>query len=204
MIAKEFFYCIALRSSLHSLRNHYQFYIAQLKTISDIHFMKTLIVVRHAKSSWSDSDKDDHDRPLNSRGKKDAPEMAKRLRKRDIEVDLFVSSTALRARITAQYFADEYDISKKDIVLEKKLYLAPEEAYYEVLSGLPDKHNVVAIFGHNPGITAFANTLSQVHVDDMPTCAVYAVAADTDKWASFEKADKDFLFFDYPKNPLDS
>jgi phosphohistidine phosphatase len=166
--------------------------------------MKTLIVVRHAKSSWSDSGKDDHDRPLNSRGNKDAPEMAKRLRKRDIKVDLFLSSTALRARTTAQYFADEYDVSKKDIALEKELYLAPGGTYYAVLSKLPDKYDTVAVFGHNPGITDFVNTLSQVHVDDMPTCAVYAVAVDTDKWASFEKADKDFLFFDYPKNPLDS
>ena len=166
--------------------------------------MKTLIVVRHAKSSWSDSDKDDHDRPLNSRGKKDAPEMAKRLQKRDIKVDLFVSSSALRAHTTARYFADEYDVSKKDILLEEKLYLAPAESYYEVLSALSDKHEVVAVFGHNPGITDFANTLSQVHVDDMPTCAVYAVGADTREWASFKRADKDFLFFDYPKNPLDS
>jgi len=166
--------------------------------------MKTLIVVRHAKSSWSDSDKDDHDRPLNSRGKKDAPEMAKRLQKRDIKVDLFVSSSALRAHTTARYFADEYDVSKKDILLEEKLYLAPAESYYEVLSALSDKHEVVAVFGHNPGITDFANTLSQVHVDDMPTCAVYAVAADTEEWAAFKEADKDFLFFDYPKNPLDS
>src|SRR5947209_3044939 len=138
----------------------YQFIIAQLKTISDIHLMKTLIVVRHAKSSWSDADKDDHDRPLNSRGKKDAPEMAKRLRKRDIKVDLFLSSTALRARTTAAYFADEYDVSKKDIVLEEKLYLAPAEAYYEVLSKLDNKHDTVAVFGHNPGITAFVNHLS--------------------------------------------
>src|SRR3954470_257757 len=103
--------------------------------------MKTLIVVRHAKSSWSDSSKDDHDRPLNSRGKKDAPEMAKRLRKRDIKVDLFVSSTALRARTTAQYFADEYDVSKKDIVLEEKLYLASGGAYYKVLSMLDNKYD---------------------------------------------------------------
>ena len=166
--------------------------------------MKRLIVVRHAKSSWSESDKNDHDRPLNSRGKKDAPEMAKRLRKRGIKVDLFLSSTALRARTTAQYFADEYDFSKKDIVLEEKLYLAPAEAYYEVLSKLDDKYDTVAVFGHNPGITEFANTLSLVHIDDMPTCAVYAVAADTKDWASFKKAGKDFLFFDYPKNPLDS
>jgi len=164
--------------------------------------MKTLIVVRHAKSSWSEPGKDDRDRPLNSRGKKDAPEMAKRLRKRDVKIDLFVSSTALRARTTAQYFAEEYDMSKKDIVLEEQLYLAPAAAYYKVLSALPDEYDTVAIFGHNPGITDFVNTLSQVHVDDMPTCAVYAVAADTEQWDAFKEADIDFLFFDYPKNPL--
>lgn len=166
--------------------------------------MKTLIVVRHAKSSWSEAGKGDHDRPLNSRGKKDAPEMAKRLRKSGIKIDLLVSSTALRAHTTTQYFAAEYDFSKKDIVLEGQLYLASAEAYYEVLSKLNDEYDTVAIFGHNPGITVFANSLSQVHVDDMPTCAVYAVRADTREWASFKRADKDFLFFDYPKNPLDS
>ncbi len=161
--------------------------------------MKTLIVVRHAKSSWDSPGTDDHDRPLNDRGKKDAPDMAKRLRKRDLKIDLLLSSTAKRARTTAQYFAEEYAIGKKDILLEVKLYLAAPQTIYKVIAALPDTHKTVAIFSHNPGITDFVNTLGAVHVDDMPTCAVYAVTADTDKWVSFKTADKQFLFFDYPK-----
>lgn len=165
--------------------------------------MKTLIVVRHAKSSWAEPGTDDIDRPLNNRGKKDAPEMAKRLHKRNIKIDVFLSSPALRARTTAQYFADEYKAGKKDIALEKKLYHASSEDIYNVLVAVDNKREVVAVFGHNPGLTDFVNSLTRVHVDDMPTCAVYAVSIDTNKWTSFKEADKQFLFFDYPKNPQD-
>ena len=129
--------------------------------------------------------------------------MAKRLRKRGIKINLFLSSPAVRARTTARYFADEYDAGKNNIVLETKLYDASFNNFYEVLATIPDKYETVAVFGHNPGITDFVNTLSQVHIDDMPTCAVYAVTADTDKWTSFKNAGKHFLFFDYPKNPLE-
>ena len=165
--------------------------------------MKTLLVVRHAKSSWADAGTSDIDRPLDNRGKKDAPEMAKRLRKRDIQIDLFLSSPALRAYSTAQYFADVHNVNKQDIVIAKKLYNASLESFYEVVAALSDACNNVMLFSHNPGITDFVNSLSHVHTDNMPACAVYAVAADTDTWAGFEKANKQFLFFDYPKNLLD-
>ena len=95
--------------------------------------MKTLIVVRHAKSSWDFSGIDDIDRPLNDRGKKDAPEMAKRLKERNIKVDLFVSSPAKRAKKTAKYFAEEFDVNKKDIVLIDKLYEASVPTFYSVV-----------------------------------------------------------------------
>lgn len=165
--------------------------------------MKTLLVVRHAKSSWADPGTSDLQRPLNNRGKKDAPEMAKRLRKRGIEIDLFLSSPALRAYTTAQYFADAYKVNKKNIVIAEKLYDAPSENFYEVVAALSDEYKTVILFSHNPGITDFVNTLSDVHIDDMPTCAVYAVSADIHKWSDFKKEDKQFLFLDYPKNPLE-
>ncbi|MBD0279245.1 MAG: histidine phosphatase family protein [Flavisolibacter sp.] len=164
--------------------------------------MKTLIVVRHAKSSWNEPGLDDRERPLNERGKKDAPRMAKRLKEKDIAIELFVSSPAKRARQTARCFVDEFDVRKKEIVLEEKLYGAAPESFYDVIAALPDKCDTVALFAHNPGITDFVNTLTNVHVDNMPTCAVFAVHADTDKWVSFKETDKSFLFFDYPKNPL--
>ena len=160
---------------------------------------KTLFLIRHAKSSWGDPALPDFERPLNDRGKKDAPEIAKRLSKKKIKIDTFVSSPAKRARQTCKYFAKEFDLKKKDIVLEPKLYEAGEENFYEVVEGLKNKWDSVAIFSHNPGITAFANSLTESRVDDMPTCSVFAIKIDTDKWKNFRTAKKEFWFFDYPK-----
>src|SRR5688572_17291904 len=142
--------------------------------------MKTLLLVRHAKSSWDDITMQDYDRPLNDRGKKDAPEMAARIREKPVEIDLFVSSPAKRAKRTARYFAEEFKTGKDDIIYIEELYGADPAAFEKAVSALPDKHNTVAIFSHNPGITEYANSLTNVKVDDMPTCAVFGVSADTD------------------------
>ncbi|HYH14848.1 MAG TPA: phosphoglycerate mutase family protein [Flavisolibacter sp.] len=164
--------------------------------------MKTLLVVRHAKSSWERFDQPDIERPLNDRGKKDAPEMAQRLKEKNIKVDLFVSSPAKRAKKTAKLFAEEYKVDKDDILIREELYEPRVDNFYNVAISLPDKANVIALFSHNPGITEFVNTLTNVRIDDMPTCGIFAVSADTDNWSEFKEASKQFLFFDYPKNPL--
>ena len=164
--------------------------------------MKTLIAVRHAKSSWDTIGQSDFDRPLNDRGKKDAPEMAQRLKEKGLKIDLFVSSPAKRAHKTAKYFAEAFKSDKADIVLIDRLYEAPMDAFYDVISGLNHKYDTVALFAHNPGITAFVNTLSDVHTDNMPTCGMFAVQADTNDWGAFQESNRQFLFFDYPKNPL--
>jgi phosphohistidine phosphatase len=165
--------------------------------------MKSLILVRHAKSSWEAVGIDDFDRPLNDRGKQDAPIMAKRLKNKNIDIDLFISSPAKRALRTAKYFAEEFDIDKKEIDQIDKLYGASVSVFLEVITSINDKHKTAALFSHNPGITEFANTLTTVHIDNMPTCSMFAVQADTDKWADFLRSEKKFLFFDYPKNPLE-
>jgi len=160
---------------------------------------KILFLVRHAKSSWDDPSLSDFERPLNERGKKDAPEMAKRLHSKKIRIDAFVSSPAKRARQTCKYFTKEFDPKKKNTLQEPKLYEAGEESFYEVIEGFKNKWDSVAIFSHNPGITSFANSLTETHVDDMPTCSVFALKVDAEKWADFRTARKEFLFFDYPK-----
>jgi len=160
---------------------------------------KILFLVRHAKSSWDDPSLSDFERPLNERGKKDAPEMAKRLHGKKIRIDAFVSSPAKRARQTCKYFTKEFDPKKKNTVQEPRLYEAGEESFYEVIEGFKNKWDSVAIFSHNPGITSFANSLTETHVDDMPTCSVFALKVDAEKWADFRTARKEFLFFDYPK-----
>lgn len=164
--------------------------------------MKTLLLVRHAKSSWEEPGVQDFDRPLNERGKQDAPEMAKRIKDKKIDIDLFVSSPAKRAKRTAKLFAEEFDVKKDDIVLEEELYLANPSSFKNVIKDLGKKYDTVALFAHNPGITELANQLTTVRIDNMPTCSVFAVQADTDSWKDFETAAKNFLFFDYPKNPL--
>lgn len=164
--------------------------------------MKTLILVRHAKSSWEVAGQKDFDRTLNDRGKKDAPEMAERLKEKGLKIDLFVSSPAKRAHKTAKYFAEVFKTDKDDIVLVETLYEAPLETFDTVVAGLSNKHDVVALFAHNPGITGFANTLTEVHTDNMPTCSVFVVQADAGDWKMFKESTKKFLLFDYPKNPL--
>ena len=164
--------------------------------------MKTLIVVRHAKSSWDVIGQKDFDRTLNERGKRDAPEMAKRLKEKGLKIDLFVSSPAKRAKKTARHFAEAFNMDKDAIVLIDKLYEAPMEAFYETVQGLNNKYDTVALIAHNPGITAFVNTLTDVHTDNMPTCGMFAVQTDTNNWKAFQESNRQFLFFDYPKNPL--
>src|SRR5688572_27194068 len=100
--------------------------------------MKELLLVRHAKSSWDDFSVKDFDRPLNDRGKRDAPDMAKRVRDKDIEIDAFISSPAKRARKTAEAFAKEYKDKKDDIIFFKELYLASPSAFFEVISKTDD------------------------------------------------------------------
>lgn len=161
--------------------------------------MKTLILIRHAKSSWADPGQNDFDRPLNERGRKDAPEMAARLYKRTPHIDLFLSSTAKRARKTAAFFAEAYGKTVEDIQLVPSLYMAGIPEFLEQVKALPDTVQTVALFSHNYGITAFANTLSSVRVDNMPTCSFYAVELECSHWKDIETATTKFLFFDYPK-----
>ena len=162
--------------------------------------MKTLLLIRHAKSSWEEPGLGDFERPLNDRGKKDAPEMAQRLKNKKVEVDHFVTSPAKRAYKTAKIFAEAYNVKKDQIQQEKQLYLADPEEFKNIIASLDNAHKTVAIFSHNPGITEFANSLTTVRIDNMPTCSIFAVVADVEEWKDFDSANKRLLFFDYPKN----
>ena len=162
--------------------------------------MKTLLIIRHAKAETTFAI-NDFERPLNERGKKDAPAMAQRLMDRKITIDAFISSPAKRAKKTATLFCETMGGSENDIVLVSSLYNAPFEVFYEVINGVSNSFNTIAIFAHNPGITYFVNELSSsVQIDNMPTCGVFAINLDINNWSEFAKSKKNFLFFDYPKN----
>ena len=161
--------------------------------------MKKLFIIRHAKSDQSFFG-NDFERPLNERGKADAPLMARRLKEKQPLIDAFIASPAKRAKKTAQLFAQVFDKKEDDVILITALYHAPADVFYEEILKLPDTIDTVAIFSHNPGITYFVNDLTDnTRIDNMPTCGIFAIQMDIPFWSGFIKAKKGFLFFDYPK-----
>ncbi len=163
--------------------------------------MKSLLLIRHAKSSWNDLTQKDFDRPLNARGKKDASAMAKRVRKEwNVSLDAIVASPSKRTIETAGFFAEEFAVRKKHIIQVPALYEPTIAIFYETIRNFNEDFKTIALFSHDNGITYFVNELTNVHVDDMPTCGVFALRILTEHWKDFPEADKEFWFFDYPKN----
>ena len=164
--------------------------------------MKTLLLIRHAKSSWDGTSLNDFERSLNDRGKRDAPIMAQRLIDKKIVIDAFVSSPAKRAKKTAELFCTTYKRNAEEIIFVSALYHATSETIFTVIEQLDDTFTSVAIFSHNDGITEFANKLTDnLVIDNMPTCSVCAVKIDIDKWKDFSNAKRELLFFYAPEKP---
>ena len=161
--------------------------------------MKKLLIIRHAKSSWANSNESDFERPLNDRGRMNAPEMAERLVKRKVLPDVIISSAAKRTVETSLLMMKQLGLQQQQLIKKQELYLATPETILETILSLDDAWQTAAIIAHNPGVTDFVNSICEVKVDDMPTCAVYAVQIKTDSWKNFSTAAKEFLFFDYPK-----
>ncbi|HMH24106.1 MAG TPA: histidine phosphatase family protein [Puia sp.] len=161
--------------------------------------MKTLLIIRHAKSSWDNALVKDIDRPLNERGRRDAPAMARRLLQSGVGIDLFVSSPAKRAKSTAELIIREFGRSEKEILFVPELYHASVQVFNETVARLDDRKGSVALFSHNPGITAFVNSLGTIRVDNMPTCGIFAVKSQVASWSEFAAKPAEFWFFDYPK-----
>lgn len=164
--------------------------------------MKSLILIRHAKSDWADVSLDDIDRPLNERGKRDAPLMAQRLLDKKIKIDSFIASPAKRAAKTARIFADELKFKKDNIIYKPELYLAGTEVFFSVVENADAAADCIALFSHNSGITDFANKLTNSRVDNIPTCGIFAISVKAKSWKEFRDAEKEFWFFDYPKNSV--
>lgn len=156
--------------------------------------MKTLILVRHAKSDWPE-DTEDFDRPLTERGIENAHKMAAYLMQNGIHIDQFISSPALRALHTCEIFNETYHI---EILTNRKLYNANENNFESVINDLTDEVNSVAMFSHNNGISNFANMMSG-DIFAFPTCGVAGFQVDCESWADFEGAKKKLLFFYEPK-----
>ncbi len=162
--------------------------------------MKTLYLLRHAKSSWDDPDVDDFSRPLNERGEKDAPRMGKRLKERNIVLDLIYSSSALRALTTAKIVAGTMNYPEASIHADRSLYHADELQLWKYVRHFAEPSNNVMIVGHNPGLTLFANEAMDDSIDDIPTCGLLAIEFNVDEWKDVRKGAGKTGFFDFPKN----
>ena len=160
--------------------------------------MKTLILVRHAKSSRDAPAMPDKDRPLNDRGKRDAPNMGERLAKRHVKPDLILSSPAMRALTTAEIIAKKLDYKLKDIVVDDRLYARGADDLLNVIHKLGDKLERVMLFGHNPELTDLAHRLSS-EITQLPTCAVAEFTFEVKSWSNIGKDKPATVALDYPK-----
>ena len=166
--------------------------------------MKYLYLVRHAKSSWDFPELTDFERPLNKRGKKNAPEMGLRLASRDLKLDAIVSSPANRAITTAKAIAEQLEYTLGDIIEDESVYHASGSTLIEIINQFSETWKTVMLVGHNPGFTDLANYLKEpdYYISNVPTCGVVAIEFTTNNWGDITKHSGRMLFFDYPKKAL--
>ncbi len=165
--------------------------------------MKTLFLVRHAKSSWKDPTLGDQDRPLNKRGKHDAPRMGKRLAEREIRPGLLLTSPAVRARKTAAIIASEIGFPAEQIVVDGQIYHGGTTGLLEVIHGLDDGADSAMIFGHNPALTDLVNHLANTSIENIPTCGVAEIRFHSQSWSDVVGGAGELADFDYPKRTDD-
>lgn len=166
--------------------------------------MKELLLIRHAKSAWGDPALSDRDRPLNARGKRDAPFMGSLLRFRSLEPDRIVSSPARRAVKTARLIAAQVGYDKDAIAVEEAIYLGGAKALIGLVQELGDAAERIYLVGHNPDISEAASRLTGESLGDMPTCSIVAIEFPVESWAHVMEGTGRLKFFDYPKKHLPS
>jgi phosphohistidine phosphatase len=161
--------------------------------------MKTLTLVRHAKSSWKHPGLHDRERPLSGRGKRDAPVMGQRLAAAGVRPSLIISSPAVRAWSTAKRIARELGYPTEFLQRENGLYLAELDEFLDIVAAQDNGFNNLMVVGHNPGLTEFANFLSPGLTDNVPTAGVVSVGIDIEDWNLHGHPSTELLLYDYPK-----
>jgi len=161
--------------------------------------MKTLYLVRHAKSSWENALQRDFDRPLNERGLKSAPLMAELLKEKNVTPDIIVSSPANRAITTAGIFAGILGYPEEKIMQNMEIYTGGSSALLQIVRALPDDCTSAALFGHNPVMTDFSNFMTDEHLDNMVTCGVVRIDMDNCSWKDAGERSGTLAWYEYPK-----
>ncbi|APZ42376.1 SixA phosphatase family protein [Acidihalobacter ferrooxydans] len=162
--------------------------------------MKTLTLLRHAKSSWNHPDLDDFERPLNARGRHDAPLMGHRLAARATPPDRLLSSPAVRARATVEAVAQALGFPLDAVAWEPRIYAATRERLLTVLREQPDTANHLLLVGHNPGLTELANALTGDTLDNLPTASAYILDLPIEHWRDIAYGQGTRIAFIRPKD----
>jgi phosphohistidine phosphatase len=160
--------------------------------------MKTLVLVRHAKSAWDAPGLADHERPLAKRGLRDAPEMGRRLAERGLEPDVIRSSTAVRARTTAELIAEGLGLAPDRLDLDERLYGASPEDILDVVREFDDAVGTAMVVAHDPGMSDLAFALSGT-IEHMPTCAIAEFRFDVASWPEAVEAEPVDTRIDTPR-----
>ena len=161
--------------------------------------MKILTIVRHAKSSWKDASLRDRERPLNRRGKRDAPVMGRRIHAHGIRPSLIISSPAVRAWTTAKVVAEEINYPREFLQRESGLYLASLDQLLDIIIAQDDGFNSLMLFGHNPGLTDLVNFVQPGLTGNLPTAGVVSVGLHQDDWSLYQQPPTELLVHDWPK-----
>ncbi len=161
--------------------------------------MKTLILMRHAKSSWNDPGASDFDRVLNKRGRHDAPIMGEQLAKRGLKIDKIVCSSAQRTQETAQAVAEQLGYRVANIQAEEKIYAASTQTLFYLAQSLDNAWQTVLLVGHNPGMHWLGEQLSPNRIDEMPTAKMLGFQCSIEHWADLQTGQNQLIFEDYPR-----
>ncbi len=161
--------------------------------------MKTLTILRHAKSSWSDAGLSDFDRPLNRRGERDAPRIGERMAESGLRPALILSSPAERALTTAKIVAAKLNYPREFLEKERALYHASLDTLLDIIAAQEDRVNNLMLVGHNPGMTQLANHLLPGIMNNLPTAGTLTVEIDTRDWSLYTQPKATLVRFDYPK-----
>lgn len=165
--------------------------------------LRTLTLIRHAKSSWKDTSLSDFERPLNKRGRENAPMMGRMLYKAGTRFDLVITSPAVRALTTARMITAELDYPEQSLIEEPRLYGATRDELLEIVHQLPDEKSQVALVAHNPGLTEFCNFLSDEDISNLPTCGIAGIDFELDTWQAVYRGTGKLSCFEYPRKYSD-
>jgi phosphohistidine phosphatase len=161
--------------------------------------MKTLYLVRHAKSDWENAHTGDFQRPLNQRGLKAAPFMAALLKQKNVIPELVITSPATRALSTAELFCEILGYPKELIQQQMEIYEGGSSKLLKIVQQINDNCRTALLFGHNPTMTDFSNLLAGHHVDSLVTCGVVRIDMEIKSWKDAAPDSGNFVWYEFPK-----